>query len=488
MEGTREDVLKEISDWTMDFEAPNILWLKGHPGVGKSAVATVVVEQLSAMRRLGSSFFFQRQNSSILTPHALWRTVAYDLARRHPTARRIMITKLVEDEVIPSTTNIETLFCHFIHEPLIGSMGVPTARSPVVVIDALDECGGLEGQNSTHRRHLMATLRNWSRLPSKFKLIVTSREDNDIEGLFSAIPHHPIEIPAGQRVGARSSRDIQIFLTDRLRLIAKKYPRSLSPSWPEAHIVNELTDRAAGLFIWAETVVKFISRGEPQRLLNLVLEGRETGDIDELYKQILSTVFQHPSSEDVLDFKSVVGTIIFAKAPLSFLPLAKLLSTNESTVEHICNALRSILDSTGILQFHHQSFVDFMLNKDKCPQEYLLDQHDQDRNLTLACLRTMRDNLRFDICSFDSSYLRNDDIPDLASRADEHIPTHLFYSSCWWASHLSKINFDDTTFDHLRYFMRRQFLHWLEVLSIKKHVNLASEMLLSLIRWIPVRS
>jgi NACHT domain len=488
MEGTREDVLKSINDWTMDYNAPNILWLKGHPGVGKSAIAAQVVEQLSTLRRLGSSFSFQRQNAAILTPHALWCTVAYDFARRHPTARRIMIAKLEEEEFHLVTNNIEMLFRHFIHEPLLGSVDIPTARSPVVVIDALDECGGLEGQNSTHRRQLIETLRNWSRLPGKFKLVVTSRGENDIERLFSATSHHPIEISAGQTVNARSSSDIRIFLTERFRQIAERYPRSLSPTWPGPQIVNKLTERAAGLFIWAETVVKFITLGEPQRRLKLVFEDGEAGDIDELYKQVLSNVFQRPRKNDIDDLRSIVGTIIFAKAPLSFSSLAQLLSANTSTVEHICNALQSILDSTRMLQFHHQSFVDFMLNKDKCPQEYLIDPHDQHHSLVLACLQTMRDNLRFNICNIESSYLRNDDIPDLASRADKHIPLHLFYSSCWWASHLSEIEFDVTTLGRLQFFTRNQFLAWLEVLSIKKQVNLASQMLLSLIRWIPVSS
>ena len=40
MEGTRLDILGKINAWTTDFDAPNILWLKGHPGVGKSAIAT----------------------------------------------------------------------------------------------------------------------------------------------------------------------------------------------------------------------------------------------------------------------------------------------------------------------------------------------------------------------------------------------------------------------------------------------------------------
>jgi pantothenate kinase-related protein Tda10 len=59
LEGTRLDLLERIKEWTTDFSAPNILWLKGHPGVGKSAIATSMVEHLSAIKRLGSRFFFQ---------------------------------------------------------------------------------------------------------------------------------------------------------------------------------------------------------------------------------------------------------------------------------------------------------------------------------------------------------------------------------------------------------------------------------------------
>jgi 2-phosphoglycerate kinase len=66
MEGTRQDILKRIDAWTTDFDAPNILWLKGHPGVGKSAISARVVERLGAAKRLGSRFFFQRQAASIV--------------------------------------------------------------------------------------------------------------------------------------------------------------------------------------------------------------------------------------------------------------------------------------------------------------------------------------------------------------------------------------------------------------------------------------
>jgi hypothetical protein len=175
LEGTRLDLLERIKEWTTDFSAPNILWLKGHPGVGKSAIATSMVEHLRATKRLGSRFFFQRQKANIMTSSALWRTIAYDLARRYPTIRKAIITKLKQDDLSLTTVNVDKLFLLLIREPLIESESNLEELLPVVVIDALDECGGLEGQYSADRKTLMRTFTSWSGLPAKFKLIITSR-------------------------------------------------------------------------------------------------------------------------------------------------------------------------------------------------------------------------------------------------------------------------------------------------------------------------
>ncbi|KIM27515.1 hypothetical protein M408DRAFT_166002 [Serendipita vermifera MAFF 305830] len=483
MEGTRKAILDDIHSWVADFNAPNILWLKGYPGVGKSAIATEVVDQLAILGRLGSSFFFQRQKAAALTPQALWRTVAYDLSRRHPSVRRTVILKLEDDTISPGTSNLQSLFRHFIHEPLMKSMDVPNARLPVVVIDALDECGGLEGQHSAHRKALVKTLHNWSQLPTKFKLIVTSRGENDIERLFSITKHHLIEILSGEMVDAQSSEDIKTFLVEELRNIAVQYILSLpQKNWPDAQTINLLVDMAGGLFIWAQTVIKFISLGEPERGLNQVLERRAKGNIDALYDQILTASF--PRKEDVQDFQAVVGAIVLMKAPLSLISLAHLLSMNKSSVEHICIRLRSVLEYHNNLRFYHQSFVDFLLDPDRCTIGFSIDQDRAKRKLALACFKLLNNELRFNICGVESSYVKNADIPDLASRAAKFISPHLMYSSLWWASHLAETKSDREIFDHVQDFMRKRFLFWLEVLSISQRVDLGSQMLLCLVDWI----
>jgi hypothetical protein len=43
MEGTREWIFAQILAWLDDCQAPNILWLGGSPGAGKSTIASDLV-------------------------------------------------------------------------------------------------------------------------------------------------------------------------------------------------------------------------------------------------------------------------------------------------------------------------------------------------------------------------------------------------------------------------------------------------------------
>jgi hypothetical protein len=439
------------------------------------------------MKRLGSRFFFQRQKANVMTSSALWRTVAYDLARIHTTIRKSIVTKLKEGELSLTTVNLDKLFLHLIREPLIESEGSLEELLPVIVVDALDECGGLEGQYSVDRTALMRTFTSWSGLPAKFKLIVTSRGEDDIEQLFSTTRHFPIEISAGQSVKAQSSEDIRLFLTHQLHRVALRCSKSLSPTWPGPQIIQELSKRAGGLFIWAETVTKFIRSGDPEGRLGIVLEEAGTSYLDTLYEQILNTSFPNPTASEIRTLCSVLGTVILAKAPLSLSAIAHLLSLKVSTVEHICTGLQSLVRSGDTLGFYHESFVDFLIDPNRSASKFFVIRQQESQVLTHACLRTMKETLRFNICGLESSHTPNANVPDLVWREKQYIPLHLSYSCSWWASHLAETAFDDEIFRDLQKFMQEQFLFWLEVLSIIKRVNLGSWALSLLVNWMLVR-
>ncbi|KIM25799.1 hypothetical protein M408DRAFT_33532, partial [Serendipita vermifera MAFF 305830] len=480
MNGTRRDILAAVDNWVANIEAPNVLWIKGYPGVGKSAISTTLSEKWRSSKYITSSFFFQREQAHAMTPNALWRTVAYDLARRHPIIRKYLVTALTADDSLPSTLNVDELFRQLIHLPLMATEQASETVA-IVVIDALDECGGLDGWKSDHRMGLIRTFKSWSSLPGRFKLVVTSRAEHDIEQLFAITTHQPLEMFAGQRVNSESTEDIRSFIRHELLQIVARYP-SLPSGWPGEEAIDKLTKQAGGLFIWIKTLLALLKYGEPQRTLRQLLRPG-TGGIASLYAWVLHAHFPNPSDEDLGDFQLVLGAIIFTKSPLAITSLTSLLAMDSSAMEFICNGLYSVLDYKDTVRFHHQSFVDFLVNPEECPKPFCITRQLANQSLAKACLRSMNKHLRFNICDLESSYIRNCDVPDLDVRIKNCIPADLSYASCYWVDHLIETGFETETYIDVEYFMNHQFLFWLEMLSLLERVNTGSSMLRSLTSW-----
>ncbi|PVF93217.1 WD40 repeat-like protein [Serendipita vermifera] len=483
MEGTRQDILDQVNDWVADFTTPNILWLKGHPGVGKSAVAASIVFRLQESKRLGSSFAFQREKADLSTSNSLWRMVAFDLSRRYSTVKQVLIEKLSKSDFLPATLNIKTLFFHLIQEPLVECWDIPTGRFPVIVVDALDECGGLEGAHSEDRKNLMMTMELWSKLPRRYKLIVTSRSEMDIERTFRKVRHKVVELFAGQDVSVQSKNDIRTFLDHHFEEI-RSSNSGLSAQWPGREVVEALAEKAAGLFLWAKTIVQFISRGEPQEQLQRIQEESDANNMSSLYTLILSISFHNPSEKVIRAFHLVMGAILLLKTPLSALTLGRLLSIEKSTITYIINSLQSLFHAGDTLRFGHPSFADFLISEKDCPEIFHIRIEREKRNLAIACLQTMTKELQFNICKAASSYFRNSVITHKHASIEGNVSPQLCYSCWYWVDHFLATNFDSTMQDALQHFMNNLFLSWLEVLSLTRRVNTASDMLESLISWI----
>ncbi|TDL18729.1 tricorn protease domain 2-containing protein [Rickenella mellea] len=481
MEGTRGDILARIDEWVQDLSAPNILWLKGFPGAGKSAIASSLVERLRDSHRLGSSFFFERAKSNTTTVTALWRTVAFDLARLYPTARKLITANWEKVAVgAANTVDADKLFRLLIKDSLESTKDVPNGRLPVVVIDALDECGGLEGESSDEREMLLETIKSWLNLPPKFKLVVTSRGEADITQALS-LRSRCIELPSGNSVDAQTSNDIKIFLKKLLYATAEEYPDIRPFKWLD--VIDELSTQAAGLFIWARTVAKFVGSAYPaEQLKRIQRNGMKAGNMAGLYQLILDISFKESGEDSLQAFREIVGAIVVAKSPLSRSDCMNLLSVNPGMLKFICNRLQSVMDTGDVLRFSHQSFADFLIS-DENASAFRIDRAKHDRTLAVNCLRVMKTGLRFNICNMVTSYVRNDESPNSDEIAKNPIPTHLSYSCLFWGGHLRSTPFETETLDQVKEFMDERFLYWLEVLSLIRGVHTAAQTLSSVIEW-----
>ena len=104
-------------------------------------------------------FRFDRAQSTTVTTEALWRVVACGLVHWYPPLRR----QLAQGNAQLSSFNIDRLFETLIQEPLSRLDGVSYEELPVIVIGALDECGGLRHSYSGRKDYeaLLRTLQRW---------------------------------------------------------------------------------------------------------------------------------------------------------------------------------------------------------------------------------------------------------------------------------------------------------------------------------------
>jgi hypothetical protein len=514
MEGTRESVFKEIGIWLDDIgalispvprrtilhcsylgAASNILWINGSPGAGKSAIASTLVSNLTKCQRLGSSFFFKRGDAILSDPTVLWRTVAFDLTQFHPNLRDGVIEFLKRPNFRQS--DIMLHFECMIEELLVKNQSLGL---PVIVIDALDECGSDDSQ-SAHRRILLDTLARWSRLPRSFKLIVTSRDQHIPDWFYDHQLCRRITLETGDTISRETRNDIRIFFKQSFKNIRPRF--GLASTWPDSQEFDRLTERAGGLFIWAKTAMAFMeeTRGNhsPAEKLKLIIAGHlgKHDNIDILYRQILEFSFR--DAEDVMFelFRAVFGIIIVTKAPLHRDDLKHFMGSlgdgNEWRINVILYNLSSVIQLDSSLRLRHLSFAEFLTDAERCRDtRFLVVQNEQHHQLALGCLRIMKTGLKFNICGLETSYVRNDDVADLSERIATMIPSRLQYSCRFWAAHLCQLTSGLGHFGSLLKEVRDLFcirlLYWLEAMSLIKEVpaSLVALLTMAQLEWIKV--
>ena len=140
------------------------------------------------------------------------------------------------------------------------------------------------------------------------------------------------------------------------------------------------------------------------------------------------------------------------------------------------------------VRFSHLSFVEFLCDAKRCPQQFVIDRGKDSRRLTSACFRLMKNGLKFNICDLQTSYVDNDDLPERI--VEEYIPAALMYACHFWAAHLLDTKMDqncpDSLMNEVEEFFLIRFLFWLEVMSLTEEVSAAKIALVTVIPWIQV--
>ncbi|KAJ7214481.1 WD40-repeat-containing domain protein [Mycena pura] len=482
--GTRERILTEIKMWLKDTAAPNILWITGFPGSGKTTVACSVVDNCKKALdlRFGASFFFARDDGDFVSPSTMLRAIAFELARNHPAFRDALVADQETYMIDFTTTSVQEQFRRLLEQPL-QSFVHEDSVALVIVVDAADECGGLGPFHEQDLVEMLTVIQSWAKLSPLLRLVVTSREERSIVKVLTPISKH-LEL---ELFSEEASQDIEKFLMCRLTNLGKKY--CVSEAWPSRDDLGSLVRMAKGLFVWATTAVHFLDEPSPDKKLQQLLCGELVeGDITELYKLILKISFcerRDPPPDFLEVFRTFVGAIATASHPLEKnSPILNLLGVETSTAEFICSQLRSVMHGDGY-RFRHQSFVDFLISAN-CPSSFQISDRICRQKISFAILRCLNDSLQFNPTDVKTSHRSNPSAPAVDKFSDK-----LLYSCQFWADALPQLEGgeeDDRIRRSLMAFFETKFLFWLEVLSLTKQMSCALGQLVSAKKLLEARA
>jgi NACHT domain len=489
MEGTRQSILDQVMAWVTtsqegnDASRRNTYWLYGPPGIGKTSLAHSICTKLHNREQLAGMFFCRRDDPNLSEPRNILPTLINKLAGTLPPFRTIVAKRLRNNPNLTPGSMKGTLLLDF-----ICSLPRYLKRTLVFVIDALDECGDIQ-----ERLDILRALNDVAAHARWLKIIITSRPEVDIQRFLDtptlSSSHLRYDLATDQEAGA----DLRTFAQSQFNLVASRW--HLSTPWPEESLFERSIARADGLFIFIKTIVLALEhcKDDPTEFLKATLQdsaGTGLTSLNGLYSSILKAQIRHNKDK----FQQVIGVLLTTAPhrPLCKETIAELAGVRPNLVKKWVNDLSPLLykdkGANQEIRVRHVSIYDFFLST-TCHHNYRVNLHDVNTQLGIACLETLVEQLRFNICDLDDSRLPNAAVKDLPSRIKKHISDALQYSSLYWSNHLcfTPDGGDQRVLGWLKKFF--EGLHpvfWIEVLSIMEMVAVGAPSLRRVISWVKV--
>jgi len=493
LRGTRKEVLWEIECWLAGKSGQHVFWLNGLAGTGKSTIAQTFAETAFADGKLGASFFCSRDFEDRSNLQAIFPTLAFQLAHQEPLFRKELIQVL---KTCPDVGR-ESLYSQ-VEKLIVGPLkaaNIPT----LIIIDALDECKDEEPASAI----LSILSRHVNQIPN-VKFFITGRPEPRIRSGFRLESLVQItEVFKLHEVKPKVvDSDIELFFRTQLTSLAKnRSDCDLTEGWPSLSDIKILYKKAAGFFIYASTVVKFImlSKNCPptEQLNRITLLPQSTfhegmSGIDILYTQVLKQAIDNVemgNEELHSHFRTVVGAVLLVFNPLSVETLSDLLGVPSvsTTLRPLHSLLLVPVSKVAPIHIFHKSFPDFLMDPKRCTDyQFFIDPPVQHREILLSCFNIMKRRLKRDICNL-GNHVHLSEVDDLPERRMTYIGGTLGYACQFWTNHLMSIPGNSPGIEEVQKgideFFTMHLPFWIEVLSLMGNLDVCIYALNYIQQW-----
>ncbi|KAM6499583.1 hypothetical protein JOM56_005091 [Amanita muscaria] len=369
--GTRENVLMRLRQWTDNPNATDrIFWLFGPAGAGKSAIAQTIAHAYN-QGEVAATFFFFRSDAARNDGNRLFPTIAWQLAFSIHATKDFIVHALGETPHLPMT-DVETQFEQLVARVFQLTNNIASQMrhpAPVVIIDGVDECS-----NEQLQRRILVVIGNAvknCRVPLRF--LISSRPEALIEDTLNQFQDITLRIDLAALDD--SNRDVEKYLVDKFSAIGSK--QGLSPTWPGQEIIDEFVFKSSGYFIFASTVMRYISDEDSSAVsqLDIVRNLKPRGTVspfaslDELYMEVL----KQQRDQDFL--KTFLALLVGRNSIDKSDPEddAMLMNVSEQELHIKLRRMRALLKFEPFIDVYHKSFLDFLQDSSRSGPYHLSD-------------------------------------------------------------------------------------------------------------------
>ncbi|KAJ5225215.1 hypothetical protein N7468_006440 [Penicillium chermesinum] len=479
IQNTKGDLLKDVYEWILsnpdfkrwlDGQEHRILWIRGDPGKGKTMLLCGIIDELQLSigeSKLLSFFFCQATDPRLNNATAVLRCLIRQLIDQQPSLISHLRKKADKYQDIWSWYDLLEIFTEFVEDERL--------KPTFLVIDGLDECGdGLT--------ELFTMIMEHSSCP-KIKWVVSSRNYASIHEQLSRAAQLSLEL------NAQSVSDaVEHYIQHKMRQLTQ---RKMWNSETQTIVRDHLTQNSGGTFLWVALVCEHLMKKSflyPTTQMKLFPPG-----LDALYERMLQRV----SESDGKDFcLRIIALAAMLYRPITLSELLHFVEVPEDARDHeldflhhaivLCGSFLVIREDTVYIV--HQSAKEF-LDKKAAQKEISSEAEEIHFHVFSKSMDAISEGLVRDVYGLRAPGYSIDQVrcpvPDPLATMQ--------YACVYWVDHLIECysrtevygNFNDGS--SVETFFCKDYLHWLEALSLWRILPTGIASILKLRNYLEVR-
>ena len=335
----RNNFFDDFEKWINDINSSPVYVLTAAPGVGKSAIASMLTVKFP--NNVAGIHFCNFNNSEKNNVKNIIKNLSCQLAYRNSDFMSYVVESLRKCKSLDDLDD-KRVFEILLLEP---ASKVSFKDVQVLIIDGLDEA--IVG-NTNKIAELIISYQN--RLPQWLKIFCTSRPRKEVVSFFIGLYTVFFD-----EFSEDNTEDIKNYYLENINNL-------------DDGKINVLINKTHGSFLYARTIISNIKNNK----LNISEIEKFPDGIYSYYTLWFDRIFQKDAEISYEDAKKVLGLLVVSKTAVSYDFLVEATSlSNLNRILEVISSFFPIVD--GVIKTRHKSICDWLKSKEYCPSRYLID-------------------------------------------------------------------------------------------------------------------